>query len=107
MGLKHQYIDFRISRRTLWIGTHAYPLQNIARIRPLYYVPDRWAAIGTFVKGVLAWSAIGVIGWMLLGFASSTLSVRSGVIPGGVVLVMLVLHAVRLCEGWPNDRCTR
>ncbi|WP_399883834.1 DUF6232 family protein [Streptomyces sp. BBFR51] len=43
-------MELRISRRLLWIGTAAYPLQNIARVYTLTLQPRRKEAVMRFLK---------------------------------------------------------
>jgi hypothetical protein len=40
-SLEHEVIDVRVSRRVLWVGAEAYPLQNIARVKMITLVPNR------------------------------------------------------------------
>lgn len=99
MRFRYQYIDFRISRRTLWIGMHAYPLQSVARVRPLYYRPDRGVFVWTFVRRAAGWIAVGLLGWMLLSTVGSATPAGAKIILTITVLAMLVLHSVRLARG--------
>ncbi|MFD5465700.1 DUF6232 family protein [Kitasatospora sp. NPDC127059] len=47
-------IDVRVSRRVLWIGGDAYPLQHIARARQLvWWPPKRSRTVIRFVRQVL------------------------------------------------------
>lgn len=50
---RHEVIDVRVSRRVLWIGAEAYPLNNIARATTVRIDPDRKAAVGRFTSAVV------------------------------------------------------
>jgi hypothetical protein len=61
---KSKFIEIRVSRRILWIGDEAYPLQNIARAQTAEVKPDRPAALRRYLK----WMVL----WVLLGAAATT-----------------------------------
>jgi hypothetical protein len=44
VSYKRELIDVAVSRQVLWVGSEAYPLQNIARAQTLRLVPNRRAA---------------------------------------------------------------
>ncbi|MEU9043858.1 MULTISPECIES: DUF6232 family protein [unclassified Kitasatospora] len=88
-------IDVSVSRRVLWIGGDAYPLQHIARARQLvWWPPKRSRTIIRFVRQLFA-----------LVFATATLGAlvqnsleksQAAVVPGLLVLVGLVFIVYRL-----------
>jgi hypothetical protein len=41
-------IDVQVNQGILWVGSEAYPLQNIARVQPVKVVPNRGAACRVF-----------------------------------------------------------
>ena len=49
-----------LERGVLWIGSAAYPLQNIARAQTIAIVPDRARAVRRFVAQVLVWATLAV-----------------------------------------------
>ncbi|MFH8841484.1 DUF6232 family protein [Streptomyces sp. NPDC017868] len=62
---RRKVIKVEVSRRVLWIGAEAYPLQNIARATTVRIKPPRAKAVGRFltsllVTGVLAVAALAV-----------------------------------------------
>ncbi|MEU4080715.1 hypothetical protein DEJ45_10505 [Streptomyces venezuelae] len=50
---RRKVIRVEVSKRVLWIGASAYPLQNIARATTVSIKPQRARAVGNFVKAVL------------------------------------------------------
>ncbi|SEC43464.1 DUF6232 family protein [Streptomyces sp. TLI_105] len=50
---RRKVIRVEVSKRVLWIGASAYPLQNIARATTVRFKPQRARAVGNFVKSVL------------------------------------------------------
>ncbi|MEU6622098.1 DUF6232 family protein [Streptomyces litmocidini] len=50
---RRKVIRVEVSKRVLWIGASAYPLQNIARATTVRIKPPRARAVGNFVKAVL------------------------------------------------------
>ncbi|MEV8065569.1 DUF6232 family protein [Streptomyces sp. NPDC085995] len=43
-------IDIRVSKRLLWVGGAAYPLENITRVHTFLLTPRRWEATQQFLK---------------------------------------------------------
>ncbi|MFF8591543.1 DUF6232 family protein [Streptomyces sp. NPDC015220] len=43
-------VDLRVSKRLLWVGGAAYPLQNITRVHTFVLTPRRWEATMRFLK---------------------------------------------------------
>jgi hypothetical protein len=56
MARTSKEITVAVSRRILWIGAEAYPLQNIARAQTISLAPNRGAAIRNFAL----WMLVGV-----------------------------------------------
>ncbi|MCX4983645.1 DUF6232 family protein [Streptomyces sp. NBC_00572] len=50
---RRKVITVEVSKRVLWIGAEAYPLQNIARATTIKIKPPRARAVGRFVKSLL------------------------------------------------------
>ncbi|MEU7292746.1 DUF6232 family protein [Streptomyces exfoliatus] len=50
---RRKVIKVEVSKRVLWIGAEAYPLQNIARATTIKIKPPRARAVGRFVKSLL------------------------------------------------------
>jgi hypothetical protein len=55
---KSKTVNFRVSRRILWVGAEAYPLQNIARARTVRLAPKRGPAVGRFIAAIVLWIAL-------------------------------------------------
>jgi hypothetical protein len=55
VSYKSQLINIQVSRRILWIGAEAYPLQNIARAQTIRIAPDRGAAVRHYLIAVAFW----------------------------------------------------
>ncbi|WP_426366296.1 DUF6232 family protein [Streptomyces sp. E-08] len=59
---RRKVITVEVSRRVLWIGAEAYPLQNIARATTVRIKPQRAKAVGRFLKSVLVTGILAVAG---------------------------------------------
>jgi Family of unknown function (DUF6232) len=55
---KSDLIDVRVKERILWIGSEAYPLQNIARARTAALPSQRGSLVWRFVKSVALWIVV-------------------------------------------------
>ncbi|MFJ4653402.1 DUF6232 family protein [Nocardia sp. NPDC088792] len=66
-GDEYRTIGVRISRRVLWIGDDAYPLQNIARVGPREVVPPRTTPVRDYLKIVLTGVIPAIIAGLVLG----------------------------------------
>lgn len=87
MSYKREFINVRVSRRILWVGAEAYPLQNIARAQTIEIVPRRGAAIGRYVMMVVL--------WLILGGAAALAIHALAVL---VALVLIVISTIRLIK---------
>ncbi|MFI6702493.1 DUF6232 family protein [Streptomyces sp. NPDC050509] len=63
-------VELRVSKRLLWVGGAAYPLQNVARVYTLTIRPRRKEAVATFCKSVLITLAV-AFALTILGVASA------------------------------------
>jgi len=59
--MRTETIDVGVRHRVLWIGTEAYPLQNIARVSTAGVVFRKGAAVGRFIGITVFWIVLGVI----------------------------------------------
>ncbi|MFI6084014.1 DUF6232 family protein [Streptomyces sp. NPDC051217] len=87
MSYKSELIQVQVSRRVLWVGSQAYPLQNIARASTLETVINRGAAIWSFVKAFLTWGILGVV-------VSAALSAGGDETSGYVTWVVAIVLAI-------------
>ncbi|SRR6266568_2767961 len=96
--MKREALTVGVSRRILWIGSAAYPLQNIARAQTIEIVPNRVRAIGRYILQVVLWLALG---------AGATAALDRAEIPGSdaenltrlayyVVAALLAISSVKL-----------
>jgi hypothetical protein len=96
MRIKHKGVDFRISRRTLWVGMQAYPLQMVTRVRPIEYSPNRRKMILAYGRRAGAWIGLAAAGLLALACLGSAVPIAVHVLYAVVVLGMLTFHTVRL-----------
>jgi Family of unknown function (DUF6232) len=88
-----EVINVRVSRRVLWIGSDAYPLQNIARAQARKIIPPRGTPVRDYIKAVFGWLIVGIILSAILGAG-----VHSGVLAGLVWVLVLILLAWRTVQ---------
>ncbi|MGW1463287.1 DUF6232 family protein [Streptomyces sp. NPDC002308] len=50
MPRPREVLEISVSRRMLWVGSAAFPLQSIARVEAFKIKPDRAAALTSFLK---------------------------------------------------------
>ncbi|MFB7452926.1 MULTISPECIES: DUF6232 family protein [unclassified Streptomyces] len=94
---RRKVITVRVSKRVLWIGGEAYPLQNIARATTVRIKPQRAKAVGRFLKSLLVTGILAVAG---LAVAQSG-EVSGGdqeLITNGVEITAAVLVAAFLVQ---------
>jgi hypothetical protein len=65
-------VEVRISRRTLWVDTQAYPLGNVTRVRPLEIRPRRRVIVTAYLRQAGACLLLGVVGLAVRRRAVST-----------------------------------
>jgi len=91
MSLKHETIDVRVSQRILWIGSEAYPLDNISRVGSLKWEPRRGHAIWKYVKFTVLMVALTIGALAALPAAAS--------VPIALAAVaLIVFKTIRLAE---------
>src|SRR5713101_3720330 len=66
VSYERELITVRVSRRVLWVGAQAYPLQNIARAQTIKLVSNRRAAIRHYVVAVIFWVILGIAAALFL-----------------------------------------
>jgi len=89
MGIKEVGVDVRISRRTMWVGQKVYPLAHVARVEPLEFVPRRGKIITAYIRDVVSWLGLGLLGLLVAAAAGSQL-------PEGAVTVWELFVGVAL-----------
>lgn len=66
---KRETINVRVSRRVLWVGSEAYPLQNIARAQALKLTYKRPSPFANYIKALVRCAVLGVIAIVALKLA--------------------------------------
>lgn len=95
--MKREPITVGVSRRILWIGAAAYPLQNIARAQTFEIMPNRARATMHYLLQVVLWLTLGVGGQAALE-RSDLSSSDAGNLAGltyTVLAVLLIISTVR------------
>ena len=88
MDLANNAVEVRISRRVLWVGSEAYPLQNIARAQAVRVTPrSRWTGRNRAVGGCLGFLAL----WLIVGLAAAAHSPAVGLLVAALVVIAISL----------------
>ncbi|MFF2405950.1 DUF6232 family protein [Streptomyces sp. NPDC058092] len=74
-------VDLRVSKRLLWVGGAAYPLQNIARVYTLTIHPRRKEAIVRFCRNVAITLAVAIA----LTILGAVATIGSEDVGGGII----------------------
>jgi hypothetical protein len=99
MRTKHKEIEFKISRRVLWVGLEAYPLQQVTRVRPIEITPNRKKMALRYVRQAGATAGLGLVGLVALSCLGQAVPPTVAVVFAATVLAVLVWHTVRLVQG--------
>jgi uncharacterized protein DUF6232 len=90
---KEKTIEVKVADRVLWIGSDAYPVNNISRTQSRTLTFKRKPAWGKFWKSILKWLAIAIVATIV----AEALHSRSGVnIIWLVMLVIFIIDVIRL-----------
>jgi Family of unknown function (DUF6232) len=93
-----EVIDVAVSRRVLWVGAQAYPLQNIARAQTVKLVPDRGAALRRYLHAFVLWVFLTVAAAVALRLAPRISTVQgykaAHYAAAGVLVLVAVLAVV-------------
>ncbi|MFF3260931.1 DUF6232 family protein [Streptomyces sp. NPDC002932] len=87
-------VDLRVSKRLLWVGPAAYPLENIARVFTFVLRPRRKEAIALFCKRVALTLAIAVGMTVLILLVDTVASIGRGESSGGPFITIVWLGTV-------------
>lgn len=104
MRYRHEYVEFKISKRTLHVGNDAYPLAAVARVATRDLTPERGPVVTAFLKQLGTTVAIAVGGALLLSCLGGSAPDHSGLVLGLVIAGMLVVHVARLWQGFARQR---
>jgi len=59
---RYQTLEVQVKDKILWIGSDAYPVQNIARAQTRALVPaKRKSPVGPFLKSIAKWVTLGIV----------------------------------------------
>jgi len=94
--VKHEFVDFRISRRILWVGMQAYPLQQVTRVQPIEVKPRRGRIVLRYGRRAGATLGLGLVALVFLGCLGDAVPRAASVVAGLLVLAALVFHTVWL-----------
>lgn len=101
MPQKSELIRVRVSRRILWVGAEAYPLQNIAHARAIELPPPRATAVRQYLGAAVLLVILGVGTAIAATKLGTVTTVPSSVLNGlhGVVIVagaLIIVSTIRL-----------
>jgi hypothetical protein len=87
--------DVQVSKRVLWIGSDAYPLQNIARAQVRTFQPIPGTPVKDFIKNILKWAAIAVVIAIALAALGQSKLINDIFILLLLIVLVCVLNLVR------------
>lgn len=87
-------VDLRVSKRLLWVGPAAYPLENIARVFTFVLRPRRKEAITLFCKRVALTLALAVGMSVLILLVDTVASIGRGESSGGPFIAIVSFGTV-------------
>jgi hypothetical protein len=98
--VKSETIEVRIHQRVLWIGSEAYPVQNIARVSTAKVVYRKGAAVSRFIGYFFLWLVLGIVALVVL-FASGVLETddqtsTATVVIGSIVGILILIQFGRM-----------
>jgi hypothetical protein len=96
MKVKHEEITFRISRRILWVGSTAYPLQHVSSVRSIEVVPRRGRMLTAYGRRAGATLVVGLAGLTMLACLGRAVPSMLAVLFTIAVLGVLAWHTVDL-----------
>jgi hypothetical protein len=90
-----QTITVQVKDKVLWIGSDAYPVQNIARAQARKLIPGkRQSPVWPFVKTLARWLVVGIVASIVVALAH--LGSRWNAVVWLVVLVFIAFAVVRM-----------
>ena len=99
----NELIEVEVSKRVLWIGGDAYPLQNIARAQTRKLEPRHGTPIKSYIKTVVRWLILGIVATVAMAILDVHNSSLSGLI-WLVVLALLVISSIKLARALREER---
>jgi len=98
--LRREITTVQVSRRILWVGGEAYPLQNIARARTVQVTPRRGAMLWSFAKTTLFCGVVGLAATIALDYVDPPVDeyrIRRAIT--AAVTTLVLFNAIRLVAG--------
>lgn len=92
--MKTETIEIGVRERVLWIGSEAYPLQNIARVSTAELAYRKGRAVGRFVGFFFLWLFIGIFALVALfvgGILNTDDQTNTALKVFGVLFALIVL----------------
>jgi Family of unknown function (DUF6232) len=96
MKVKQEEVEFRISRRTLWVGMQAYPLSQVSRVRPIEVNPRRGRILLRYGRSAGATVGVGAAGLIVLACLGNAAPTAVTVVFLAAIVAAVVAHSVRL-----------
>lgn len=99
MRIKHEVVDFRISRRMLWVGMQGYPLQQVTRVQPIEIKPNHRRTAIRYGRRAGATVGLGLVALLFLSCLGDAVPPSVSVLTVLLTLAVLAFHTVRLVRG--------
>jgi hypothetical protein len=104
MKVKHEEVEFRISRRILWVGSTAYPLPHVSSVRSIEVIPRRGRILMEYGRRAGATVVVGVVGLTILACLGKAVPPVLAILFTIGVLGVLVWHTVDLVRWLQRGR---
>src|SRR4051812_6680742 len=92
----HNDVEVRISRRTLWVDSQAYPLAHVTRVRPLEIKPRYSGITRAYLREAGACVALGLVGLVAIGCTGAALPQWVATVFALLVFAVLMSRTVQL-----------
>ncbi len=96
--------EVQVTKRVLWIGRDAYPLQNIARAQVRTVYPVRGTPKKDYFKAIARWVGLGIIAAIVMAIAGVH---DSGIYAILLVLILCAVSTIRLAQAIQKERRKR
>jgi hypothetical protein len=91
---QHHGLEVKVMDRVLWIGSDAYPVNNIARAQTRRLVPTKdKSSVGAFFKTVLTWFGLAIVATIIAAMAHHTSGDK---VIWAAALVIFIIALIRL-----------
>ncbi|MFD6423456.1 DUF6232 family protein [Streptomyces sp. NPDC060198] len=89
-------LQVTVSRRVLWVGAEAYPLQNIARAQAAMYKPAYADAVASFVRRIVLLALTAGVWFWIVNLTDSKALRTLSLFMTGLLLAASVIRLVRV-----------